>query len=263
MKRELLLSRREFLKLGGAALACMALPIGIAEAGGSGVPVLLYHDISHEHDDEYTMAPGRFAAQMEWLYSNGYETLSFDELAGAGRTRHDRSVVLTFDDGYASFMEFAFPLLKEYGFRANINIIGSYAGRCIDFEGERPMLSWDEYRILAASGLVELGCHTFDLHNFSHRGVTGVSAEVLEKDLRHFRDTFRKETGGNCRVIAWPYGLYDEKSMAVARKAGFEYLLTSSRTFFAGGGSLYEIPRLNIGSRRDLLSFEKYIGGIV
>ncbi len=260
MKCELLLSRRDFLKLGGAALACMALPLGIAEGGGFGVPVLLYHDISHEHDDEYTMAPGLFAAQMEWLYANGYETLSFRDFAGSAGNRHDRSVIITFDDGYASFMEYAFPLLKDYGFRANINIIGRYAGRCIDFNGERPMLSWDEYRFLAASGLIELGCHTYDLHNFSHRGVIGVPAEALENDLRLFRVTFMKEIGGNCGVLAWPYGLYDEKSVAVAKKAGFEYLLTSNRGFLAGGGSLSEIPRLNIGSRLNLLSFEKYIG---
>src|SRR5512135_2573127 len=116
MKCEMPLSRRDFLKLGGVALVCMTLPVEIAAAGDPAIPVLLYHDVSHEHGGDYTIPPELFAAQMEWLYTNGYETSSVRDIADPERNRRDRSVIITFDDGYASFMEFAFPLLKDYGF---------------------------------------------------------------------------------------------------------------------------------------------------
>lgn len=254
------LTRREFLKLSGTAFALsLSLPKNLF-ASGITIPVLLYHDISDGYRDEYTISPSNFASQMEWLYSDGYKALSLREILNVKDAQ--RRFILTFDDGYRSFVDYAFPLLMEYNFKATINIIGQYVGTFfIVGNGNRPMLSWDEYRHLIESGLVDLGCHTYNLHEFSHRGVLGVSEEEIIKDLSLFQETFKKEIGIHAEILAWPFGLYDKESIEIARNAGFKYILTSNEGYFDRNGSRYAIPRLNINDKLDLLSFQEYIGG--
>ncbi|MEK6779017.1 MAG: polysaccharide deacetylase family protein [Candidatus Deferrimicrobiota bacterium] len=249
-------SRREFLKLGGAAALAVAFR-GVAHGGRTGVPVLMYHDISQDYRDDYTISPALFSAHMEWLHGNGFRSVSLKDLPSV--SAHGRTFVLTFDDGYASFLDYAFPLLEEYGFRATINVLGRFAGEVIEFRGKRAALSWDEYRHLVRSGRVDLGCHTYDLHRFSERGAAGVPAGRLEEDLRRFQESVTAETGSPSEILAWPYGLYTENGIAVARKAGFRYLLTSEEGKFVPGGDVTRIPRLNINHKFDPISFRQYV----
>jgi peptidoglycan/xylan/chitin deacetylase (PgdA/CDA1 family) len=123
------------------------------------------------------------------------------------------------------------------------------------------MLSWDEYRHLLGSGLVDIGCHTHDLHTFSHRGALGVSAQRMEEDLNTFSGTLWRETGTSTDILSWPYGLYDGKSISVAKKAGFRYFLTSKDEPFAVTGSLEEIPRRTVNKHHDLVSFRGVVEG--
>lgn len=253
------LTRREFLRLGGAAAALsLSGARGLLAAPAPGVPVLLYHDVSEQFDDIYTIAPAVFSAQMEWLHENGYRALSLAEAGGLRPSGGARAVVITFDDGYASYMDYAFPLFERYGFKSTINIIGSKAGKFINYGGNRPTLSWDEYRFLATSGLVALGCHTLNLH--LRGGVVRFSAETLVNDLRSFNETLSRETGRPTDIIAWPYGIYGPDSVRAAREAGFKYILTSNEGYLMDG-EFDEVPRLNISGGLDLVSFQQYIGG--
>jgi peptidoglycan/xylan/chitin deacetylase (PgdA/CDA1 family) len=230
-------------------------------AATRGVPVLLYHDISPEFRDDYTISPANFAVQMEWLYSSGFSAVSLADIDAAGGSLRERTVVITFDDGYASFMDYAFPLLQQYGFKATINLIGEYVGTYMDSMGRRPMFGWDEYRHLVSSGIVELGCHTRNLHRYGHLGVTGVGDDVLADDLRIFREMMREQTGKYPDILAWPYGMYTRKSISVAVRSGFRHLLTSRRGFYEAGGNPLEIPRMNISNGTDFSAFQKYCGG--
>ena len=256
----MIVSRRNFLKLAGFSLLSCLFPFRLY-AASAGIPVLLYHDISNECNDRYSIDPRLFAAQMEWLYSNGYKAVSLHDIGDKNKIIPGKTVVITFDDGYASFLDYAFPLLSDYGFKSTVNIIGEHVGKYIKQCGSAPMLSWDEYRYLNRSGLVDLGCHTFNLH---HIGVIrDVSAEVLENDLGLFQEKIKMEIGASADILAWPYGIYNQKSISVANRLGIRYLLTSQDGIFRSGGDLNEIPRLNMNNRLDLVSFRQYIGGFI
>lgn len=222
------------------------------------IPVLLYHDISLEISDGYTITPTLFAAQMEWLYSNGYKAISFADLDKESSL--EKTVIITFDDGYASFVHYAFPFLRSYGFKATINIIGESVGSYITDQGARPMLSWDEYRYLKSSGIVSLGCHTDRLHVFRNQGAAGVSDEILFENLQHCQSIFKQEMGTTAEIIALTDGLYNEKNIAVARKVGFRYILTSKESFYKQSDNYAEIPRINISNNDQLFTFQSRIG---
>ncbi len=256
------MTRRTFLRLtGAAALFSSALPRTMFALGAKtpdhSIPALLYHDITNERHDE-SLSPASFSAQMEWLYANGCRTLAMNEIEGFIKGGTGQAVMLTFDDGYASLMEYVFPLINEYGFKATVNIIGQTVDRHTLLNSRRPALSWDECGYLMESGLVELGCHSYALH--VPRGVLSVSYPAIEKDLEQFQDRYTKELGKRCTIIAWPYGIYDEKCIEIARKAGFVYFLTSKEGYIGRGSVVSELPRLNINGRLDLISFQQYIG---
>ena len=246
------ISRREFIRLGGVLAAAICVP-ALARDTSVEVPVLLYHDISDGFRDSYTISPSLFAAHMEWLYNNGFRAIALRDIVRP--PGNGRAVVITFDDGYASYMEYAFPLFREYGFHSTINVIGSLAGTFLRDGGNRPMLAWDEYRHLLQSGRVDIGCHSYGLHSAVRKGVMGVSGETLRQDLRTFREVLRGETGRSTDILAWPYGLYDAKRIAIAREEGFRYLLTSREASFAVSGDIAEIPRRNIDNLYDITSF--------
>ncbi len=257
------MTRRTFLRLtGGAALFSSVLPraLGAKESRTSDrtIPVLLYHDIANGVQDDHTMSPATFAAQLEWLYANGYRTLSTDEIEGFLKDGSGRAVLVTFDDGYTSFMDYAYPLLNAYGFKATVNIIGKVIERNMLLDGWRTVLSWDECRYLADNGRVDIGCHSFGLH--TPGGALARSYEAIEKDLARFQELYYVKIGRTCTTIAWPYGIYDSKCIEIARKAGFRYLLTSNEGYIGKASAMSEIPRLNMNNRLDLVSFQQYIG---
>jgi peptidoglycan/xylan/chitin deacetylase (PgdA/CDA1 family) len=258
MKPSMMMTRRDFLQTLAAVMTVTVLPLKAEGSAGQAVPVLLYHDIDAVKEDEYTILAAAFAAQMEWLYSHGYQAISLQDL-DEGRIP-DRPVVITFDDGYASFLVYALPLMEQYGFKTTLTIIGRYVGAYYTIGMNRPMMSWDECRYLARTGLVSLGCHTYHLHNFEKGGVKGVTEEAFYRDLMSFQETMTQELGKPTDIMAWPFGLYHKRHMEVAEKAGFKYLLTSIPETYRMGQSLREIPRIAVGGGVDLKVFKMLIG---
>ncbi len=251
------LTRRGFLKLsGGAFLLFSRIGKGTTKEARN-IPVLLYHDISDIFKDDYTVSPAQFAAQMEWLYEEGYQTLFFSEIDSSKGEEFEKMILITFDDGYASFLDYAFPLLQAYQFKATVNVIGREVGTFISLGGNRPTLSWDEYRYLLKSGWVDLGCHTYHLH--LRGGVLSVSEDRLREDLERFQEEVQKEIGRKLEILSWPFGLFDERRIRIAKELGFRYFLTSTEGFFRKGSGIEAIPRLNINGRLDLLSFKRYL----
>lgn len=250
------ITRRSFLKLSSAALMSLALPNG-SPAAVSRIPVLMYHDIATPSNEIETVAAAQFAAQMEWLHAEGYRAVSVAELAALRAHNTGKVVLITADDGHVSFMDYAFYLLREYGFKATVNVIGRYVGGFST--SNHPCLSWDELRYLMQSGLVEVGCHTYDLHNRDERALPAVSLadfnSRLERDLLQFQRIYSEQLGKKAEILAWPYGMYSIESVRIAKKAGFNYLLNSDVRPVKYERDLTDIPRIPVKNSVSLAKF--------
>jgi len=250
-----MITRRAFLQLAGLTISFFVFS-PVYGSRPCKVPVLMYHNIAFQ-DDEYTIAPPFFAAQMEVLYSEGLQPVFINELA-AGQSIGN-PVVITFDDGYTSFGDYVFPLLQMYEFKATVNLIGKYMNSFSRIDGNR--LSWDECRYMLRSGLVEFGCHTYDLHNVFLLQRQQLSTEAIAADLQRFQKRYEQELGRAAEVLAWPYGIYNSMMITEGKKAGFKYMLTSSRMPFSlDRHSFFEIPRINIMNTLNMRMFKNAIG---
>lgn len=125
---------------------------------------LMYHSVDECRDDPYlvTVTPERLRRQLEWLRRRGLTGVGVGELLRAHAAgRASRLVGLTFDDGYADFLEHAVPLLLRYGHTATVFVLPGRLGgvNAWDEKGPRkPLLTTDGIRAAAAAGM-EVGSH--------------------------------------------------------------------------------------------------------
>jgi peptidoglycan/xylan/chitin deacetylase (PgdA/CDA1 family) len=91
-----------------------------------GIPVLNFHRITLGKDDFWGgIRPKNFERLLEFLCRH-FEIITVSDLSADSREkkRTKPAIVLSFDDGYKDFLDCALPLLRKFGVRANLNIIG-------------------------------------------------------------------------------------------------------------------------------------------
>jgi peptidoglycan/xylan/chitin deacetylase (PgdA/CDA1 family) len=125
-------------------------------------------------------------------------------------------VVLTFDDGYQSFLRYAYPLLKELGFTATLFIYTDYVGL------GRNALGWDDLRRLADEGFV-LGAHSKTHSELRRRPgeAPGAFERRMHTELALPRQLFQARVGRTPVALAYPYGAHDDELVGKVREHGY------------------------------------------
>ena len=245
--------------LGAAATTALSLArAGLLPGTGERLTILMYHHIVPDDGpvNGMTVTVSRFEEDVKWLKAHGYASVLPRELA-AGDPLPRKAVMITFDDGYASNYTYAFPILRQQNMKAAIAVVG----RVVDADDEA-YLDWDMCREMDASGLVELGSHTYDLHNLDGRGgsydqggangierMAGESREAYEArvlpDLQKSIDVIERELGSPVCYLAYPYGATDPWAEDFIRAHFSVTILVKSGTANLSGG-LYGLPRKTV-----------------
>ena len=124
------------------------------------LPVLMYHHMVPDGQDcnDMTVTPGKFRSDLDAILAKGYTPVLPRELA-AGDALPEKPILITFDDGYRSNYDLVYPILREYGVKACISIIVLMPDLPTD-----NFCTWNQLREMTASGLVEIGSHSYRLH---------------------------------------------------------------------------------------------------
>ncbi len=167
--------------------------------------ILTYHSIS-AGDSPLKISPALFTEQLEWLTANA-NVVALDHLVGQGtRILGQRTVVLTFDDGYADFYAHAAPVLLRLKLPAIVFLPTAYVGRTNGWPEqpawvkEEPLMTWDQVKELADAG-VEFGSHTVN-----HPDLTQLAPAALERELAESRREIERRTGRKAAHFCYPYG---------------------------------------------------------
>jgi peptidoglycan/xylan/chitin deacetylase (PgdA/CDA1 family) len=187
-------------------------------------PVLCYHRIGGPLELGVTrVGRSTFARQMTALAKAGWRTLSLDEFVVPRTTHHARrTFLLTFDDGYASLADHAYPVLAELGFTATTFLITDYVGRAntwdVRYTWDRlPHLDWKQIEHWRARGF------DWGSHGASHRRLTWLDAEAVRADLGRSREMLLARLGADAaRAIAYPFGAVHSRIVQHAAAAGYE-----------------------------------------
>jgi peptidoglycan/xylan/chitin deacetylase (PgdA/CDA1 family) len=200
-------------------------PTGVYPWGYQLVPVLVYHNIGADDRGRLTLAVRKFEAQMRALHAQGFQTVSladFLDFTAGKRQLPRKSVLLTFDDGWRSFTQYARPILKDLGFTATLFVYSDFVGG--------GGLSWTELRALITQG--------FDVqaHSKTHGNLRRTEAESQEAYSKRMEAELglpvalcRKQLGRPCDVLAFPYGDADEEVLQHVVKYGYVSSFTVRR----------------------------------
>jgi peptidoglycan/xylan/chitin deacetylase (PgdA/CDA1 family) len=194
-------------------------PSGVEVSGYQIVPILCYHNLGEASKGRLVLAAAKFQEQMRYLKTKGYRVVNlreFVEWTKLGRQLPQRSVIVTFDDGYKSFKQYAYPVLKELGFTATLFVYTDYIG------AGRNALSWQDLRDLQAEGF-NVEAHTKS-HGDLRRAVgegEAQHARRLQVELAQPLDLFERNLGRRSSIIAYPYGSWDESVLAKAGEYGY------------------------------------------
>ncbi|MDR3310563.1 MAG: polysaccharide deacetylase family protein [Oscillospiraceae bacterium] len=201
--------------------------------------VLLYHSVT-ESGGEDSVSAADFRRDMERLRDGGYTPVGLSDIAGyvyRGAELPERAVLIRLDDGYRDNYEVAYPILREFGYKAVIFAIGVSVGRDVYKDTDAPItphFTAEEAREMTGSGLIEIQSHTYDMHMVAEldgadcrRGLLRLDGEseadyaaALTGDFLRSRSELEAATGQPVYALAYPYGLHDKLSEVVLGKLG-------------------------------------------
>ena len=242
------------------------------------VPVLMWHNLAEESSGDMTISVDTFRAQIEALHEAGFKTVSLQQLydyVHFGMELPEKPIVLTFDDGYLSNYEYAYPILQEYGMQATIFAIGVSVGKDTYKDTDHamtPHFGADEAREMVDSGLISVQSHTFDMHQWPpfEDGNAQVRETLLpfdgeadadyeaavEADFAESRELLESITGQPVNALAFPEWAYVTLTQDALRSAGVELTFTTVRavnTVVKGlPQSLCAMPRFGMTESTDM-----------
>lgn len=227
---------------------------GLKLGGYQTVPVLSYYRLSKNKPSKIAITQDDFKAQMKYLKENGYHVITLDQLLGFLDYQEqipEKSVAITFDDGWISVYDIAFPILKKYGFPATIFIY-------TDFIGGGKAISWKQIKELSEAGF-DIQCKTK-----THRNLTVLKTKEsfkeyfksLEMEISYPKKLIKKKLNKECKCLAYPYGITNNLVIAMLKKHGYRAAFTvgnRSNPFFI---DKYKISRSAIYGKYDIEKFK-------
>lgn len=178
------------------------------------VPILCYHNISNANEgkeDLLHISEKHLNEQLQYLYENGYVTITPDELyayMNGGSPLPSKPVMITFDDSHVAQYTWALPVLNKYSFKGVFFVMTV----CLDKPG---WLTEANIREMAAQGHV-IACHTWDHTNL------GVHPNYnLQEQLVKPKKYLEKITGKTISYFAYPYGVWSEQAIKDLRETDY------------------------------------------
>ncbi len=185
-----------------------------------GIVFLMYHELefpgrllvqSEPGYVRYILRETAFRSQIDWLHSNSWHGLSVSEALGSSA---EKSVAITFDDGCETDLIAAAPILRDAEFRATFYVTTGF----LDKPG---YMSAAQLRELSSSGF-EIGCHSM-----THAYLDDLNSQQLHVEIVDARSRLEDVVGHKVEHFSCPGGRYNERTLSLARQAGYCSVATS------------------------------------
>ena len=215
------------------------------------IPVICYHSINKDPSGKspIIISPEKFRQHLKAIKDNGYTTLTmtqFNDYILGDKPIPEKSVLLTFDDGYMDNYTNAFPILKEFNMNATIFVISSY-------------LDGKEY--MSPSNVKEMSDYGIDIesHTVSHLRLSELSYEQQLNELKNSKDALEKLTNKPVVSIAYPEGKYNEDTTKAVKEAGYSMGFTIDRGYVGVGDDTVKLNRLCVDYTYKPYNIEKIL----
>ena len=199
------------------------------------VPILMYHPIQEPVEGnpypDLFLTKEDFADQVRWLEETGYQAVTLEEVLNSwfeNGTLPPKPVVLSFDDGYQSQYENAFPLMQRLGWPGVLNLKALESDIYDSQVEEMVAAGWE-----VAS------------HSATHPDLPSLSDSQLEDEMVRSRRILEKQFGTRVPDFCYPAGSYDDRVIAAVRGAGYRSA-TSTEPGLARPSDRWSLDRIRI-----------------
>lgn len=216
-----------------------------------GVPILYYHSVLPDAEvatpNEVTISPEKLREELMLVKELGYTTLTMSEFTAYINDNQpipEKSILITFDDGYTDNYAHAFPILKELNMKATIFMIASQV---------------DSGYYMSAAQLREMSDYGIDIesHTDNHVYLDTLSYDQQLKELKDSKEKLEKILGKEVTSIAYPYGNYNEDTKKAAIAAGYTFGFTTNKGLAKRINNKVELNRIYVSSNYSLELFKE------
>lgn len=211
-----------------------------------GIPVLYYHSVRESADNEVTIKPEKLKEQLNYIKNEGYETLTIKQLNDYILNNSpipEKSILITFDDGYMDNYYSAFPILKEFNMTATIFCIAS---------------ELDGSYYLSKEAIKEMSDYGIDIesHTVTHPHLDKLEYNKQLEELAKSKKILENITGKAIISIAYPFGDFNNNSINAAKEAGYVLGFTTKLGLSDRNDDPLTLDRIYINSNYEMNTFK-------
>lgn len=218
------------------------------------VPVLMYHRVETTlaaPERRYAVTAAQFAAHLDWLAAHGWQPCTMAafmawQLDGAALPA--RSVLITFDDGFAGLHTHVLPQLARRGWPATVFLVSALIGGHEGWLAREQQASGAPHALLSAAQIAEMAAAGIEFHSHSrhHARLTELDDERLADEVAGSRAELQLLLGKPVEAIAYPYGGVDERVRQAVARAGYRLAFSVEPGFNRAAGPALGVRRLDI-----------------
>lgn len=213
-----------------------------------GLPVLMYHFFYDKNkgkgNDNNWIEISNFESQIKYLSDNNYYFPTWKEVEKYIDGKYElpeKSIVITVDDGDASFFDLAVPILNKYDIDATSFVI----------------TGWYGYRAKEPRQNVIYQSHTYNMHESGANG----KGRMLNWRYNDVLNDLKKssEILGGADIFCYPFGQYNESNIKAVKEAGYKLAVTTMEGRVRKGTKKYELPRVRISRNTRMEYFKELV----
>lgn len=235
------------------------------------VVVLMYHHILPDEvnrnyrNNSAVISLEAFKEQMKYLHENDYDTITIRELEEfiyykrpLHKSKNNVSILITFDDGYLSNYVWAYPILKNYGFKAIVfSITSAIPEKSIEVINPDKLERISYEQMAATRDVFDFESHSHAFHNKDNDNVSYIVAKSKEEVMEDLQKSINRL--GSSRCFAYPYGAYNEQTIDILKELGFKLAFTIKPGYITHDNDPYNLPRFAITPSTSLEKFKKIL----
>jgi peptidoglycan/xylan/chitin deacetylase (PgdA/CDA1 family) len=224
------------------------------------VPILMYHHVQElpTNSDEimrtWTVSTAAFESQLDWLVSHGYHTITLDQLVDQLKGTVDshvseKSIILTFDDGWDIGYSTVFPLLAKRHMSGTFFV---YPGAIGETPGSGYM-TWKQLAEMADAGM------DIQSHTISHPHLRGLDRPSQEREIVESKRILESRLHRPVSAFAYPFGEFDFSLQQAARSAGYRCAVGIESGYTQRTADLFALHRIRISYGDTLDTFREQV----